>query len=130
MQGFPGKVRQIVWSEGNSPLLISSSVEGIVTWTKDPDERVGWNPTILNFHQETVQAIAFQPKTRLLASAAEDGLICLWYQAKALSSVLEGAVGGFSTLSWHPQGNKLAAGSSQGELLIWSSSMAGQGFGR
>ena len=27
---------------------------------------------------------------------------------------------GFSTLSWHPQGQFLAAGGEQGELMIWS----------
>ena len=30
---------------------------------------------------------------------------------------------GFSTLSWHPQGQFLAAGGEQGELIIWSTSL-------
>jgi WD40 repeat protein len=133
MQGFPGKVRQLAWSEpttpAGAPLLASVSAETIVIWEKDLNEQVGWAAQMLNWHQDKVQAIAFQPKSLLLASGSADGYLCLWQKAKQVAQVLDGAPNGFSCLQWHPTGKKLAAGGQNGELLIWSMAMQGQGFG-
>ncbi|MEM8810710.1 MAG: hypothetical protein AAGF01_32270, partial [Cyanobacteria bacterium P01_G01_bin.38] len=64
----------------------------------------------------------------LLASAAQDGQVCLWQNAKSLQQTLKGVSQGFSSLAWHPQGSYLAAGGDQGELIIWTPSNRGQGF--
>jgi WD40 repeat protein len=133
MQGFPGKVRQLAWSElltkTGAPLLVTSSQEGLIVWAKHPDESVGWGANVLNLHEGTVQAIAFQPGTGLLASAASDGWIGLWQQASKVVQILEGAPQGFSCLAWQPSGQKLAAGGQNGELLIWSQSSQAEEFG-
>ena len=135
MTGFPGKVRQLAWSQttasltGAAPLLASVSIEGIVVWRKEATPEAGWTPQVLDSHQRAVRGVAFQPGTLLLASAAEDGYVYLWHKAARLAQTLTGASAGFSCLSWSPQGNNLAAGGSQGELLVWSETNAGQGFG-
>lgn len=134
MSGFPGKVRQLAWSEAmtqlGAPLLASSSVEGIVVWEKQADELLGWSGRVLSRHTGVVQEIAFQPNSFLLASAADDSLVCLWHKAKRLSQILDSAPdSGFSCLAWHPQGQQLAGGGQNGRLLVWSKSMGGQGFG-
>ncbi|MBF2029962.1 MAG: hypothetical protein IGS48_24955 [Oscillatoriales cyanobacterium C42_A2020_001] len=134
MRGFPGKVRQLAWSQPmtaiGSPLLASCSAESVVVWERDADESIGWASQVLEAHEGTVQAIAFQPDTLLLASAAEDGWVCLWHNAQQLVQVLDGAPNGFSCLSWHPHGQLLAAGGQNGELLMWSQSAAGKGFSK
>jgi WD40 repeat protein len=134
MQGFPGKVRQLAWSgvpdaAGNA-LLASCSAEDLVAWQQDRDPEVGWRALVLNHHSAVVQAIAFQPHTLLLASAAADGQVALWQGAKRLTQVLEGAVQGFTSLAWHPRGHQLAAGGIQGEVLVWEQDARGQGFGK
>lgn len=133
MQGFPGKVRQLAWStpitQAGAPILAAISAEGIVSWTKDADPSIGWNAQVLDQHRGTVTAIAFQPGSGLLASAAEDGWICLWHQASQLAQMLQGAPKGFSTLSWNPKGTELVAAGQQGELLVWKQQMRGKGFG-
>ncbi len=133
MQGFPGKVRQLAWStvkaQGNAPLLASASAEGVVVWAKAEGETEGWTANVLDLHSGTVRAIAFQPQSKLLASAAEDGWVCLWQKATQAAQVLEGATGGFSTLAWSPQGKYLVAGGCGGDLLVWSKALAGKGFG-
>jgi WD40 repeat protein len=53
---------------------------------------------------------------------------CIWDSAERLVQTLSGADDGFSCLAWQPQGQFLAAGGENGELLIWAKSMAGQGF--
>jgi WD-40 repeat-containing protein len=131
MQGFSGKVRQLAWSHNHTlsgaPLLAASSSENISVWEKQADENVGWEAWGLELHEKVVNAIGFQPHTFLLASASEDGQLCLWYKAEQLLQILEGADGGFSCLAWHPQAQFLAAGGCGGELLVWAKS-GGKGF--
>ncbi|MFQ4137003.1 WD40 repeat domain-containing protein [Nodosilinea sp. PGN35] len=141
MQGFPGKVRQLAWStvkaQGGAPLLASASAEGVVVWAKAEGETEGWTANVLDLHSGTVRAlakplrwrIAFQPQSKLLASASEDGWVCLWQNATQAAQILEGAADGFSTLAWSPQGKHLAAGGRGGEVMVWSQGLAGKGFG-
>jgi len=134
MQGFPGKVRQLAWSDVPTsigvPMLASCSGAAVVVWERDRDDRVGWASRVLGNHQGVVQAIAFQPGSLLLTSAAEDGWVALWHRGSQLIQSLTGASNGFSCLTWHPQGHQLAAGGLEGELLVWSQALRGQGFGR
>ncbi|WP_313936275.1 WD40 repeat domain-containing protein [Anabaena azotica] len=131
MRGFPGKIRHLAWSDtatkSGAPLLAISCVEAIAVWEKEDLE---WSAIVLSRHEDIVESIQFQPKSHLLASAGGDGLVCLWNQGKRLTQILDGASGGFSCLSWHPQDNQLAAGGKNGELIIWSKAMRGKGFGR
>jgi WD40 repeat protein len=133
MQGFPGKVRQLAWSttkaQGGAPLLASTSAENVVVWTKAESEAQGWTSQVLDLHSGVVRAIAFQPQSTLLATAAEDGWVCLWQKATQAAQILEGAKDGFSTLAWSPQGKYLAAGGCGGEVMLWAKAMAGKGFG-
>jgi WD40 repeat protein len=124
MGGFPGKIRQLTWSEPKTqqgePLLASCSVDGVVVWEKQVDDSLGWQARVLTNHVDIVNAIAFAPQSFLLASAGADGWICLWQEAEQISQILTDVSTGFSCLAWHPYGNLLAAGSDSGELVIWS----------
>lgn len=111
-------------------MLASCSEANVIVWERDRDERVGWASWVLGNHEATVQAIAFQPESLLLASAAKDGWVALWHRGSRLIQALDGATNGFSCLAWHPQGHQLAAGGQNGELLVWSQAMRVQGFGK
>ncbi|MEM9485170.1 MAG: WD40 repeat domain-containing protein [Cyanobacteria bacterium P01_F01_bin.116] len=128
MQGFPGKVRQVAWAApvDNQPSMVAAAcVEGVTVWQRQGQ---GWENRVLEKHKGKVVAIAFHPTHRLLASAAQDGHLCLWKNAKSLQQTLKGVVSGFSAIAWHPQGTYLAAGGDQGEILIWKPTVRGQGF--
>lgn len=133
MRGFPGKIRQLVWSDTalkrGAPLLASSSSQSIVVWEKHADERVGWEGQVLGQHDDRIEAMHFQPGSSTLATAGADGWVVLW-QKRRISQTLEGAPNGFSSLLWHPKGHQLAAGGAGGELVVWSKGMRGQGFGQ
>ncbi|MBE9231643.1 hypothetical protein IQ231_08065 [Cuspidothrix issatschenkoi LEGE 03284] len=126
MRGFPGKIRQLAWSDvktaTGAPILAAASVDGIVLWEKSPDETVGWEAKVLSNHLDIIKAIAFARQSFNLASAGADGWLCLWDENKEVSQIFSDTTAGFSTLSWHPQGQLLAAGGEQGELIIWSTS--------
>ncbi|ELS01613.1 WD40 repeat-containing protein [Xenococcus sp. PCC 7305] len=127
MQGFPGKVSQVVWSHHqDQSLLAATCQEGIIIWQFDRKSK-NWQSHVLQ-HQKIVHAIAFAPNSSLLASTGDDGSIKLWQQGKKLKQTLERGTG-LSCLAWHPQGKYLAAGAQDGALTIWQSSVAGKGFG-
>ena len=123
MQGFPGKIRQVVWSQINSdqgaPLLACSSVDGIVLWEKQAGEDSDWEGNVLTNHAGIIQAIGFAPNSFLLASAATDGWLCLWQNSQEVSQIITGVSDGFTSIAWHPQGTKIAAGGDNGELFVW-----------
>jgi WD40 repeat protein len=98
-------------------------------WEKLEDENLGWDSRLLQRHTNIVQAIAFQPGSLLLASVAADGWLCLWQKAKRMAQLIDDTTD-ISCLAWHPQGQKLAAGSQTGELLLWSQVLRRTGFGR
>ncbi|WP_253274248.1 WD40 repeat domain-containing protein [Myxosarcina sp. GI1] len=128
MQGFPGKVSQVAWSQDRlQPLLAASCQEGIVVWQFNQTAK-NWQSHILP-HQKTVRAIAFSPDSSLLASTGDDGCINLWQQGKKLVQTLKGVAQGFSSLTWHPTGTHLAAGGQNGEVIIYQQSFASKGFG-
>ncbi len=134
MTGFPGKVRQLIWSDqltsAQAPLLVALAAENLVVWHKEQSEAAGWVAEPLSVHEATVRAAAFQPGSFLLASAGSDGCLYLWTKVGVLGQMLEGVEQGFSCLSWDPQGHFLAAGGEAGEILIWTQTSSGKGFGR
>ncbi len=132
MRGFPGKISNLTWSQcrsSNAPLLAASSMEGIAVWKKEADDKDGWNANVLTLHDRKIQALGFHPHSLLLASAADDGWLCLWKKAKQVGQILEGTKSGFSCLAWSKDGKQLAAGGQNGELIVWSESKRGKGFG-
>ncbi len=134
MRGFPGKVRQLIWSDrltaAQAPLLVALTGESLVVWQKEKGEETGWTAEPLSVHQGTVQAAAFQPGSFLMASAGADGCLFVWQKPGVVAQMEEGVEQGFSCLSWDPQGKLLAAGGEAGEVLIWKRNLRGRGFGR
>jgi WD40 repeat protein len=131
MSGFPGKISCLTWSQflvNHAPFLAASSMEVIAVWKKALKNEDGWNANVLNLHDRKVKALEFHPHNLILASAADDGRLSLWATTQSVQ-VLNGAPNGFSCLAWDSDGKRLAAGGQNGELIIWSESMRGKGFG-
>ena len=126
MQGFPGKVSQIAWSDAGPPLIAAACLEGITVWRR---EGGNWRSQVLTGHQALVKTIAFQPRTQLLASGSSDGDVLLWKSAQQMTQTLNGVSTGVACLSWHPWGRYLVGGGIDGQLVIWSMDTPLQGFG-
>lgn len=126
MQGFPGKVSSIAWSDANAPLLAAACADGITIWQRQGNQ---WSSQVLTEHQGVVKAIAFQPQSQLLATGDDDGGVRLWSQAQSLSQQLPGLTSGTSALAWHPSGSLLAGSSRDGKIVLWQLRSPTKGFG-
>lgn len=130
MQGFPGKVRQAAWADSiasKTPLLAAACAEGITLWRPGSSDQK-WSSQVLQHHQGRVNAIAFQPDHQLLASAGEDGRLCLWHQDRPGQTLKTDS--GLSNLAWHPSGFYLATGGTAGQVSVWKKKPdSGRGFG-
>lgn len=134
MQGFPGKVRQVAWSEtvsaSGTPLLAAACVEGITLWRQGDDDKGSWRSQVLQHHTDRVNGIAFQPETSRLASAGADGTVCLWETKKAPAALLKIPEGGCSALAWHPGGALVAIAGTTGGIGVWGlEERKSKGFG-
>jgi Eukaryotic translation initiation factor eIF2A/WD domain, G-beta repeat len=122
MRGFPGKVRQVAWSQPNSvgnSLLASSSAEGIVLWVKSADEEVGWDGQVIGTHARSVTDLAWHPQQPLvLAAVSQDGTGGLFWPIGSDVESLSAAVG-LTCVAWHPEGRWLAAGGADGTVVGW-----------
>ncbi|MEO0948333.1 MAG: WD40 repeat domain-containing protein [Cyanobacteria bacterium J06641_5] len=124
MQGFPAKVRQVAWA-ANSQSLAAVCAEGIAIWHW---ERQTWkNQRVLQGHTSSVRAVSFQESQ--LASAGDDGRVCLWQGVKKLMQTLKGPAPGCTSLVWHPEGTAIAVGGCDGEVCLWQRSPIARGFG-
>lgn len=141
MRGFPGKVRQLAWSDPmhQDPLLVAVTGEALVVWEKDPQPtnplQINWSPTPLEAHIDTVQTAAFQPGSRVLASGSADGSLCIWDPHHQLGQWIEDFDQGIPCLSWDPKGQWLAVGGEKGGIRVLAvkkpgSRGGGRGFGR
>jgi WD40 repeat protein len=133
MQGFPGKVRQVAWSDlptkSGSPLIAAACLEAITVWERESSFGGDWKSRVLQHHRERVNAIAFQPNSRWLAAAGQDGVVSLWDQGKTLATTLKFPQGACTALAWHPTHQSLVVAGSTGLAITWKPDQRVKGFG-
>ena len=73
-----------------------------------------------------VEAVAFSPDGRLLATAAQDGTVRLWDPdtQQPVGTPLAGPVPGLRVLAFSPQGQEMVTGSTDGTIVFWSADPA------
>ncbi len=123
MRGFPGKVRRVVWAtqcnEIGVPYLAVCSQDGVVIWSKDQDDAIGWHSDVLELHQGRVNGVAFAPVLGAgsveLLSAGDEGWVGLWAGGEPVGVLEhEGAV---VALRWGPLG--VVTATAMGVVSLW-----------
>ena len=107
-------------------LCIASSTDGKFLATGDPTGAIrvwidGKEPPLrFQEHTRPVRLLAFCPRTSVLASASEDGVVRLWdiTQGKCVA-VLKAGAGPVRCVGFSPDGKTLASGNDNGTVSLW-----------
>lgn len=128
LKGHSRQINQISWSTDSNYLATGSLDKTICIW----DVKTGWLLYRLEGHTNAIEALSWHPSGTYIASLSYDNTLQFWdvktglsikqkYQEKVKrpNSKIETFVN-WSSVTFSPQGNYLAVGTSQGELVIFN----------
>lgn len=119
MSGYPRKP-ELLAIDDRTTLLATSGGRSVLAWPFFEGGPEGKAPFEMPLHEDFVSALAFQPRSTLLASGARDGSLVLWDPLKnSFPSGLGVHPGAITGLSFHPRGRSFASCDDQGNLSCW-----------
>lgn len=119
MSGYPMKVTSVCFDHDGKNLFTASG-PALVAWSMKKFEGTGGR--LFKGHVGWIREIACHPSHSLVATAAEDGLLCIWepQTTKPILSQEVNRSGGLSSVAWSPQGTWLATGTNDGVVSLFS----------
>lgn len=114
----PGPPWTLAFAPDGTRMVTGSWNKSVEVW----DMPSGAIQTTLRGHSALISAVTFFPgKPDVVASSATDGTVRLWDARSGLALATLEAFGGWDALSVSvsPDGQRIAAGSAQGEAVIW-----------
>ena len=119
MSGYPVKVTAVRFDH-NGLNLYTASGPSLVSWNMKKFEGNGGR--LFKGHLGWIQEIACHPSRSIVATVAEDGLLCLWQSptTKPLLSQEVNKTGGLSCVAWSSNDSWLATGASDGVVSLFS----------
>jgi WD40 repeat protein len=123
MSGFPTKIRELAW-DYTSRYLATGGSPAVCVWDcqAGPKGPEGSQPQMLEGHENTISALAYQSRGFLLASAGLDGRVYLWQPTSKRGPQVgefKFPEGEASALAWSPDDKSLAAGSGVGAVVLF-----------
>ena len=119
MSGYPMKVTSVRFDH-NGLNLFTSAGPALVAWSMKKFEGTGGR--LFKGHLGWIQEIACHPQQSVVATAGEDGLLCLWepQTTKPIVSQEINKSGGLSCVGWSTKGAWLATGTNDGVVSLFS----------
>jgi WD40 repeat protein len=117
MSGYPAKTRSLSWSFDGQWLATSGADAAIVWPFKDKDGPISKAPLECGARQMKITAVAFHPKSLVVAQGYGDGLVMLCRVpdgAEILVSAPPAGGRAIGALAWNETGRKLLFGSADG----------------
>jgi WD40 repeat protein len=120
MSGYPNKVRELAW-DTTSTYLATGGGHLITVWDCAGKGPAGSTPISFELHDEPIRVLAFQNRGPLLASACGGGILALWFPGGWKRPLTQSQVdGGITQAVWSPNDSRIALGSEQGSVSIWT----------
>ena len=119
MSGYPMKVTCVRFDH-NGLNLFTASGPALVSWNMKKFEGTGGR--LFKGHLGWIMDIACHPGKSIVATAGEDGVLCLWepQTTKPLVSQEMNKQGGLSCVAWSPRNAWLATGANDGTVSLCS----------
>jgi WD40 repeat protein len=117
MSGYPAKTRSLSWSFDGQWLATSGADAAIVWPFKDKDGPISKAPLECGARQVKVTAVAFHPKSLVVAQGYEDGLVMLCRVPDGAEILVRAPPEGgraIGALAWDETGRKLLFGAADG----------------
>jgi WD40 repeat protein len=116
-------VRAVAWSP-DGRLVASGSNPEVALWESMTGKRL----TTLNGHTGQIFSMAWSPTSKLLASAADDGMVRLWdtQAGRALQTLKTASNASFLSVAWSPDGHQVVAGTPDGDVVRWNAQTGAQ----
>jgi WD40 repeat protein len=118
MRGYAAKVRQLAWHKG-SRWLATGGGETISVWDCSGKGPEGRTPLLLEWHEDLISALHYQPEGDWLASGARDGSIGIWSPTQRQNQISRAKImSGVTRVAWSPNGDQLAVTGEAGEVQV------------
>ncbi|WP_320663908.1 hypothetical protein [Prochlorococcus sp. MIT 1223] len=121
MTGYPGKPSQLAFDHSGT-LLATGGSEIVTVWSFHGNGPEGTVPGQLTLHNDFISSLSFSHNGMLLASAARDGSVFVWFlNNNGQGDPVGGAFAGelVSQIAWRPDDCALAAVNAKGGIIIW-----------
>jgi len=118
MRGYQAKVRQLAWDH-TSRYLATGGNAAVLVWDCAGRGPEGTRPLVLEAHERSLSALAFQRRGPLLASGDPDGRVALWNpsQGRKIRGRATRAAS-IAHLVWSPDDRLLAVGDADGGVAV------------
>ena len=119
MTGYPAKPKAIAWDSA-STMLATSGDATVTVWRFAGKGPEGKPPAQLPGHKGLCTALAFAPRSGMLASGSRDTGVLVWEPYRGTKPVryafLQDEV---TSLAWHPSGRRLLGADTSGTVALF-----------
>ncbi|MEW6248435.1 MAG: WD40 repeat domain-containing protein [Nitrospirota bacterium] len=117
MSGYPMKVTCVRFDHDGMNLFTASG-PALMSWNMKKFEGTGGR--LFKGHLGWIREIACHPSHSLVATAGEDGFLCLWEPRTTKPMVIEeiNTTGGLSCVAWSSTGTRVATGADDGAVSL------------
>lgn len=122
MTGYPAKIRELAW-DADSRFLATGGSPVVTIWDCGGKGPAGTRPIQLDGHERFLSALAYQHKSRLIASGCQDGAVFVWNHRQPQRPLRGAHLGAAITqIRWAPDDSLLAASTEEGLVRVFTKS--------